>query len=88
MEVLDLVRAQPYAIKQVVEEEALDCEFELRRSFDIYLDERDGESAENGFKNSINAGQRWTNEVGHVLHQHTDQVSSLPTSRINIVPAM
>ena len=74
MEVLDLVRAQPYAIKQAVEEEALDCEFELRRSFDIYLDGTDGEAAEKGFEGCFNAVQRLTKEVGHVLRQHTDQV--------------
>lgn len=85
---LDLIRAQPYAIKHAVEEEALDCEFELRRSFDIYLDEQDGGSAAAGFKDSINAGQRWTKEVGHVLQQHIDQVSSLPTSSIDVMPAL
>lgn len=36
-EALNFSRAHVYALKKVVEEEGIDCEFELRRSYDVFV---------------------------------------------------
>lgn len=74
-EVVDLIREQPYAIKHAVEAEKLDCEFELRRSFDVFIDANEAERNAKLFQGSLKAGQKWTRETDSVGEKFAEQVS-------------
>lgn len=65
-----------FALKHVVEAEGLDCEFELRRSFDVFLDEGQAEYARTQYQAGVKAGHRWTKEVDFVGAEFAEQVST------------
>ena len=75
MEVVALIRAQIHAIKRTVEAEGLDCEFELRRSFDVYLDAEQAEQARAEFSNSVKTKQWWTEDSDCAAPAFAEQVS-------------
>lgn len=74
MEVRDLVTANIYALKDVVETEDLDCEFELRRSYDVFVDEDDAAKARKDFKAALKTGQRWTRDIDLTEGKSVEQV--------------
>lgn len=57
------VQKQLSAFKQIVETERLDCEFELRRSYDVYLNEDEAKLARKQYEQSLRDGQKWTEAV-------------------------
>jgi len=63
------------AIKQLIETEGLDCDFELRRSFDVVHDAQEAEEAKERFRASVKAGHRWTRERDLVEERYVEQVS-------------
>ena len=73
-EVADQVCEQIYAIKHAVETESLDCEFELRRSYDVFLAEAESEQARQEFEKCLKAGHRWTKDVSFVGREFAEQV--------------
>ncbi|KAF1967437.1 FAD dependent oxidoreductase [Bimuria novae-zelandiae CBS 107.79] len=64
-------------LKQVVEDEELDCELEIRRSFDVQLDNTELASLKEIFDKSRKAGHMWTKDVGFALPQFLEQVTSI-----------
>ena len=66
MEFRDLVIDQIYALKEAVESEDLDCEFELRRSYDVFIDEHEAKEIQRKYTTCVKAGHRWTKDVGFV----------------------
>ena len=68
------VSDQIYALKNVVETEELDCEFELRRSYDVFLDDDEGQQAEQHFRESVRNGEHWTKETNLVLKPNVEEV--------------
>ena len=74
MEFRDLVAEQIYALKDVVETEELDCEFELRRSFDVFIDAAEAESVREGFLAALRKKERWTRDVALVGEGSAEQV--------------
>lgn len=73
-EIAAFVNEQIYAIKDVVESEGLDCEFELRRSYDVFLDESEAREAEKLFGDSLKTKQKWTRYVDFVGEKRAEQV--------------
>jgi len=73
-EVADLVNEQIYAMKHIVEAEKLDCEFELRRSYDVYLDESQSQDAHLAFQSSLDAEHVWTRDVDEIDPHFVEQV--------------
>lgn len=65
---------QIYAIKHAAETENIDCEFELRRSYDVFIDDNVAEQVQQDFQTSFQAGQRWTREVDFVGDKYAEQV--------------
>ncbi|ROW17848.1 hypothetical protein VPNG_00806 [Cytospora leucostoma] len=58
------VRAQIYALKDAVEKEHIDCEFELRRSYDVFRSEGDARRTEASWRRDFLGGQHgWTEDV-------------------------
>lgn len=68
------VNAQIYAFKHVVEKEKLDCEFELRRSYDTYLDETEARDFGALFSKSVANGEEWTREMQLIDEATVEQV--------------
>ena len=64
-------------LKQVAEDEELDCELEIRRSFDVQLDDKDAASLKETYRSSRKAGHTWTKEIGFALTEHLEQVTSI-----------
>ncbi|KAK5113618.1 hypothetical protein LTR85_010847 [Meristemomyces frigidus] len=73
---------QVYAVKHVVETEGIDCEFELRRSFDVFIDPQEAEEAKRRFKSSLKAGRNWTRYVDLVNEKHVEQVTSIKGAKV------
>lgn len=76
-QVVKHVRDQVYAIKEAVVAEKLDCEFELRRSYDVYLHQPGAQHALAHFDASLQAGQTWTQQVDAIDERSAEQVTSL-----------
>ena len=64
-------------LKQVAEDEELDCELEIRRSFDVQLDSKDSASLKEVYQSSRKAGHTWTKDVGFALAEYVEQVTSI-----------
>lgn len=75
-EALNFSRAHVYALKKVVEEEGIDCEFELRRSYDVFCNDDEAEAARQYVRASQAAGRQWTDDVALVEEKLVEQVST------------
>ncbi|KAJ4293540.1 hypothetical protein N0V90_008823 [Kalmusia sp. IMI 367209] len=64
-------------LKDIVEEEELDCEFEMRRSFDVQLHDEDSTSLKEVYQKSRKAGHTWTKDVGWAPSGYVEQVTSI-----------
>jgi glycine/D-amino acid oxidase-like deaminating enzyme len=64
-------------IKCIVEEEGLDCEFELRRSFDVQLDPEESTRLKKVYEESRKAGSLWTKNTAYVEKRIVEQVTSI-----------
>ena len=73
-EALNFSRAHVYALKKVVEEEGIDCEFELRRSYDVFCNDGEAEAARQYVRASQSAGRQWTDDVALVEAKLVEQV--------------
>lgn len=70
----DVVDEQIHLLKLIVEREGLDCEFELRRTYDVFYDGHDAETAMHDFHASLWRGQRWTRDVSVLNESMAEQV--------------
>ena len=74
-EFASFVNEQIYALKDVVEREGLDCEFELRRSYDVFLDDLEAQNVKSQFRASLAAGHKWTRDRWLIDEDMVEQVS-------------
>lgn len=75
-DILNFSRKQVYALKRAVEEENLDCEFELRRSYDVYCNDDEADAARHFVRASQQAGQEWAADVDFIEGEMAEQVST------------
>lgn len=75
-DIINFSRKQVYALKKVVEEEDLDCEFELRRSYDVYCNEHEVDVARDFVRASQQTGQEWAADVDFIEGDMAEQVST------------
>jgi hypothetical protein len=68
------VAAQQYSLKDTVYREALNCEFEMRRSYDVYIDEKDAKEAEKLYRTAIKEGHQWARDLDFVGPEFAEQV--------------
>lgn len=73
-ELAAFVGDQIHALKDIVESEQLDCEFELRRSFDVFIDGSEAKEAIEFFQDSVRAKHRWVRNVDLVGEKYAEQV--------------
>ena len=80
-EVHKLAMEQIYALKEVVEREDLYCEFELRRTYDVFLTAPEAERAKREFDDCRKAGQKWTRDVDWIGPEFAEQITSIKGSK-------
>jgi hypothetical protein len=68
--------SQQYHMKEVVDRENLDCEFEMRRSYDVYIDEADAKAAEELYRTAMREGYSWARDLDFVGGEFVEQVYS------------
>ena len=73
----DYVRAQIYAIKDIVEQEGLDCEFELRRSYDVFLSNDKRSTLKHRWDEAVKRGDRWTRERDFIDTKSAERLTSI-----------
>ncbi|EMC97688.1 hypothetical protein BAUCODRAFT_130769 [Baudoinia panamericana UAMH 10762] len=71
------VDAHVYAIKHAVEAEGLDCEFELRRSYDVFVDREEAPSMKTKFSSALEAGHAWTKYRDFIDGDMAEQVTAI-----------
>jgi glycine/D-amino acid oxidase-like deaminating enzyme len=64
-------------IKAVVNTEGIECEFELRRSFDVFQDAGEYAKVKTVFNEALKAGEQWTERVSLVPEEYVEQVTSI-----------
>ena len=79
IEIYEHISQQVAAIKNVVEKEDLDCEFEVRRSFDVFQDLDEAMKNQDEFQKSLEAGEKWTEHIQSIGSGMAEQVLN-PTS--------
>lgn len=72
-----LIRAQIDALKNLVEKEQLDCEFELRRSYDVFLHADEAREMEARWRECLQRGYPWTREHDFVGEAFAERVTSV-----------
>ncbi len=62
-------------MQNIVETEGIDCEFELRRSYDVLLDQAEADRAKEAFSASLSNGELWTRDVDYIGPEFAERVS-------------
>ncbi|KAF3000891.1 hypothetical protein E8E13_007958 [Curvularia kusanoi] len=65
------------SLKHIVDTESLDCEFELRRSFDVFTDTADAEDVFCRFEAARKRGEPWTRNVTWYGAETAERVTSV-----------
>lgn len=73
-ECVAFVYSQGHLMKEAVDREGLDCEFELRRTYDVFVDEQDAKDAEETYRTAVEEGHKWVKEVSFVDSRYAEQV--------------
>ena len=92
-EVIKFIRANIYAVKHVIEKENIEAQGELRRSFDVSLDEKDAREVKTEFEKQLASGFPLTEDLQYVGEDFAERVSLYPAVIVNlkssvIVPAL
>jgi hypothetical protein len=78
------VEAQIDALKDVVERESLDCEFELRRSYDVFMNEKEASSLRGSWNQRLARGEPWMRPRQLVDAKFAETVSSVTGARVAV----
>lgn len=66
------------AVKELVEREGLDCDFQLTRAVDVYLDPTHAKDTEAAYRNLVKAGEVDLRDVAFTPKKDAERVSSIP----------
>ncbi|KAG9201825.1 hypothetical protein G6514_005242 [Epicoccum nigrum] len=64
-------------LKRVVDAEAIECEFELRRSFDVFVDAAEAQDTYARFDAARKSGEQWTSNVTWYGPETAERVTSV-----------
>ncbi|KAI0015548.1 FAD dependent oxidoreductase [Xylariomycetidae sp. FL0641] len=70
------------ALKDVVAREGLDCEFELRRSFDVFAGEAEAARVREAWDAALARGEAWTRDRDLVVPAHVETVTAVRGARV------
>ncbi|KAL1607577.1 hypothetical protein SLS59_002546 [Nothophoma quercina] len=73
----DYVSRVMLELKRIAEKEDLDCEFELRRSFDVFTDKDEASTIYARYLEALRNGEAWTQNVSWIGEQRAAQVTSI-----------
>jgi glycine/D-amino acid oxidase-like deaminating enzyme len=76
-EIARFVWAQSPALKGVIEKEAIDCEFELRRSYDVFKSEDEAAQMETKWKEYLSKDCKWTANVQWTGNRFAERLTSI-----------
>ncbi|MCJ1390512.1 hypothetical protein MMC18_003372 [Xylographa bjoerkii] len=76
-EIVKFVRANIYGVKRVIEKEKIKAEAELRRSFDVSLNEEDAGKVKVEFEKQLEAGFPLTEDLGYVGEEFAERITSI-----------
>ena len=76
-ELQDYVERVMVELKRIVEDEGVDCEFELRRSFDVFTDAGDAAEVYKRYTWATREGEAWTSKVSWIGADRAEQVTSI-----------
>ncbi|KAH0352465.1 FAD dependent oxidoreductase, partial [Aureobasidium melanogenum] len=71
------VSAQKFLMKDAVDREELACEFEMRRSYDVFVDQEEARAAEELYRTATKEGQAWVRDFDFVESWVAEQVTSI-----------
>lgn len=74
-EMVKWIRENLYAVKKVIEKEGIEAQAELRRSFDVSLDEEDARQVKREFERQLETGFPLSEDVGFVGDEFAERVS-------------
>lgn len=75
------VWAQSTALKEVIEKEDIDCEFELRRSYDVFKSEDEVAKLEAKWKEYLAKGCEWTSNVHWIGSEFAERLTSIKDAK-------
>ncbi|KAF3769468.1 FAD dependent oxidoreductase superfamily [Cryphonectria parasitica EP155] len=70
-----------YALKDVVEKEKIACEFEIRRSYDVFNLESEAREVEASFREALDRGDQWTRDRDLVGPEFAEGLTSVKGAR-------
>jgi hypothetical protein len=76
-DVLNYVHGIARGLEKIVDEEGLECEFEIRRTMDVFLDIGEAEALKEVYENSWKKAEEWTKSFRWVPAEHVEQVTSI-----------
>lgn len=82
-EVIKFIRANIYAVKHVIEKENIEAQGELRRSFDVSLDEKDAREVKTEFEKQLASEFPLTEDLQYVGEDFAERVSLCPAVIVN-----
>ena len=82
-EVAAFEAANVYAVKDLVEREDLDCDFQLTRSLDVYLDLQHAKDTEEAWRKLKSEGVADLRDVAFVSGKDAERVSTFAASPMN-----
>ncbi|PVI03708.1 FAD dependent oxidoreductase [Periconia macrospinosa] len=83
-EMFALVKANRKAFKRISETENIDCELEVRRSFDVFLDADEAAETKSGYlrQRGKEGNKKWTQSYCLVPQEHVEQVTSIKGAKL------
>jgi len=66
--------ANVYAVKDLVESEGLDCDFQLTRSLDVYLDKKHAMETEAAYRKLVEAGVADLHDTAFIPEKDAERV--------------
>lgn len=78
------VGAQIEAYKDVIEREGLDCEFELRRSYDVYANEKDAAALREAWAKALKQQKSWTRSRQLIEADFAETLSSVKDAKVAV----
>ncbi|KAI4719498.1 FAD dependent oxidoreductase [Aureobasidium sp. EXF-10727] len=75
-EIAAFVSAQKYHMKDAVDREGLSCEFEMRRSYDVFVDRQEAVEAEQLYRTAVKEGYQWARDLDFVGPEIAEQLLS------------
>jgi glycine/D-amino acid oxidase-like deaminating enzyme len=84
-EIVEFIRENIYGVKRVIEKEKIEAEGELRRSFDVSLDDDDAEEVKREFEKQLESGFPLSEDVEYVGKEFAERVRIEKTAVIALV---